>query len=196
MALQVQSLKVLATRVVMMKNIDYSTYLTGVTKEELDRLDKLEGKYRIQSSKVTIEAHYNGKRLPSDDWEYFMECLGKYMPDDLIKMIESEPEFSIIQESRNGLRNWVVLDGLYWRKEFLAKRNAFSQNQWGQWSHSDDFIEDGRLVSVAKLYQMNNGKMENVVIRRFSTIIDKEGNVIYFITIINLQNTEERSFVF
>ena len=59
MNLQVQSLKVLATRVVMMKNIDYSTYLTGITKEELDRLDKLEGKYRIQSSKVTIEERYN-----------------------------------------------------------------------------------------------------------------------------------------
>ena len=180
MNIQVQSLKVLATRVVMMKNIDYSTYLTGVTKEELDRLDKLEGKYRIQSSKVTIEAHYNGKRLPSDDWEYFMECLGKYMPDDLIKMIESEPEFSIIQESRNGLRTWVVLDGLYWRKEFLGKRNDLRQNQWGQWRYTDDFIEDGRLVSVAKLYQVTtNGKMENVVIRRFSTTIHKEGNVMW-----------------
>ena len=87
MVLQVQTLKVLATREVMMKKIDYSTYLTGVTKEELDRLDKLEGKYRIQSSKVTIEAHYNGKRLPSDDWEYFRECWGKHMPDDLIKFI-------------------------------------------------------------------------------------------------------------
>ena len=61
----------------------------------------------------------------------------------------------------------------------MAKRNAFSQNQWGQWSHSDDFIEDGRLVSVAKLYQTNNGKMENVVIRRFSTTIRKEGNVMW-----------------
>ena len=164
----------------MMKNIDYSTYLTGVTKEELDRLDKLEGKYRIQSSKGTIEAQYNGKRLPSDDWEYFMECLGKYMPDDLIKMIESEPEFSIIQESRNGLRNWVVLDGLYWRKEFLGKRNDLRQNQWGQWRYTDDFIEDGRLVSVAKLYQVTtNGKMEDLVIRRFSTTIGKEGNVMW-----------------
>ena len=88
---------------------------------------KLEGKYRIQSSKMTIEARYNGKRLPSDDWEYFMECLGKRIPDDLIKFIESEPEFSIIQESRNGLRTWVVCDDLHWRKEFLAKRNDLSQ---------------------------------------------------------------------
>ena len=178
MNLQVQSLKVLATREVMMKRIDYSTYLTGITKEELDRLDKLEGKYRIKSTKVTIEAGYNGKRLSSDNWEYFKECLGKRMPTDLIKFIERKPEFSI-HESKNGLRTWVVFDGLYWKKEFLAKRNDFSKNQWGQWSHSDDFIEGGRLVSVAKLYQMNNGKMENVVIRRFSTIIDKEGNVIW-----------------
>ena len=161
-----------------MKRIDYSTYLTGITKEELDRLDKLEGKYRIQSTKVTIEAGYNGKRLSSDNWEYFKECFGKRMPSDLIKFIESKPELSI-QESRNGLRTWVVFDGLYWKKEFLAKRNDFNRNPWGQWSHSDDFIEDGRLVSVAKLYQTNNGKMENVVIRRFSTIIDKEGNVIW-----------------
>ena len=169
MNLQVQSLKVLATREVIMKRIDYSAYLTSITKEELDRHDKLEGKYRIKSTKVTIEAGYNGKRL-SSDWEYFKECL--------IKFIERKPEFSI-HESKNGLRTWVVFDGLYWKKEFLAKRNDFSQNQWGQWSHSDDLIEDGRLVSVAKLYQMNNGKMENVVIRRFSTIIDKEGNVIW-----------------
>ena len=82
---------------------------------------KLEGKYRIQSSKVTIEAHYNGKRLPLDDWEYFMECFGKRIPDDLIKFIESEPE------SRNGLRTWVVCDDPHWRKEFLAKRNDLSQ---------------------------------------------------------------------
>ena len=180
MDLQVQPLKVLATREVMMKNIDYSTYLTGVTKEELDRLDKLEGKYRIQTSKVTIEACYNGKRLPSDDWEYFTECLGKRMPDDLIKFIESEPELSIVQESRNGLRTWVVLDGLYWRKEFLAKRNDLNQNQLGHWRYNDDFIENGRLVSVAKLYQVTtNGKMEDLVIRRFSTTIGKEGFVMW-----------------
>ena len=179
MNLQVQSLKVLATREVMMKRIDYSTYLTGITKEELDRLDKLEGKYRIQSTKVTIEAGYNGKRLSSDNWEYFKECFGKRMPSDLIKFIESKPELSI-QESRNGLRNWVVLDGLYWRKEFLGKRNDLSQNQWGQWRYTDDFIEDGRLVSVAKLYQVTtNGKMEDLVIRRFSTTIGKEGNVMW-----------------
>ena len=36
------------------------------------------------------------------------------------------------------------------------------------------------MVSVAKLYQVTtNGKMENVVNRRFSTTIEKERNVIW-----------------
>ena len=119
MNLQVHSLKVLATREVIMKRMDYSTYLTSITKTELHRLYKLEGKYRIKSSKVTIEERYNGKRLPSDDWEYFKERLGKRMPEELIKFKESEPEFRI-QESSNGLRTWVLSPSLftrlYWRK--------------------------------------------------------------------------------
>ena len=41
--------------------MDYSTYLTGNTKDELDRLENLAGKYRIQSSKLTIEAANKGR---------------------------------------------------------------------------------------------------------------------------------------
>ena len=59
MSLQVHPLQVLAKREVIMKRMDYSTYLTSITKEELHRLDELEGKYRIKSSKVTIEERYN-----------------------------------------------------------------------------------------------------------------------------------------
>ena len=61
MNLQVLPLKVLATRVVVMQRMDYSTYLTGNTKDELDRLEHLAGKYRIQSSKLTIEAAKKGR---------------------------------------------------------------------------------------------------------------------------------------
>ena len=61
MNLQVQPLKVLATRQVVSNRMDYSTYLTGATKDELDRVENLAGKYRIQSSKLTIEAANNGR---------------------------------------------------------------------------------------------------------------------------------------
>ena len=38
MNLQVQPLKVLATREVVMNKMDYSTFLGGTTKDELDKL--------------------------------------------------------------------------------------------------------------------------------------------------------------
>ena len=63
---------------------------------------------------------------------------------------------------------------------FAASRDLSYNPQSGKWSRCDDFIEDGRLVSVAKLYQATtNGKMEDLVIRRFSTTIGKEGNVMW-----------------
>ena len=74
MNLQVLPLKILATRQVVMDRMDYSTYVTGMTKLELDRLDTLVGDFRLQDSKLTIEALYKGQRLPSDDWQYLKSC--------------------------------------------------------------------------------------------------------------------------
>ena len=54
MNLQVESLKVLVTRQVVMNRMDYSNYLNGTVKEELDGLDRLAGKFRVQASKLTI----------------------------------------------------------------------------------------------------------------------------------------------
>ena len=62
MNLQVLPLKVLATREVVMNRLDYSTYLTGTTKEELDRLKMLVGDFKVQASKLTIEAVCDGKK--------------------------------------------------------------------------------------------------------------------------------------
>ena len=99
MNLQVQPLKVLATREVVMNRLDYSTYLNGTTKVELDRLDKLEGNFRIHSSKLTIEtlSVNTGKRLPSDDWEYFKAYTGIYgipIPRCVVRLIEELTELT------------------------------------------------------------------------------------------------------
>ena len=172
MNLQVLPLKVLATREVVMKRLDYSTYLTGITKEELDRLDKLEGRYRIQSSKLTIEA-FDGKSMPSDDWEYFKECRGH---NRVTEFIEDASEFTI-QETRGELRTWVVLDNLYLSREFLAGRGNVS-SEMGRCSYWDEFIEDGKLVGVLKGFVMNNGKMELAFDCRDSITTDKEGIIV------------------
>ena len=59
MVIQVQPLKVLVTRQVVKNRMDYFTYLNGTAKDELDDLDWIIGKFRIMTSKVTIEAHHN-----------------------------------------------------------------------------------------------------------------------------------------
>ena len=75
MNLQVLPLKILATRQVVMDRMDYSTYVTGMTKLELDRLDMLVGDFKLQYSKLTIDGLCNGQRLPSDDWQYLKSFL-------------------------------------------------------------------------------------------------------------------------
>ena len=95
--------------------MDYSTYLTGITKEELDRLDMLAGDFRVQASKLTIDASYNGQRLPSDDWRYFKSCFK--LPTLLIKIIEGIEDFSIV-ESKSGQRNWAMRD-IWWKSKLL-----------------------------------------------------------------------------
>ena len=69
MNLQVPPLKLLATREVVTKRLDYSTYLNGIIKDEVDGLGRLAGNYKIHASKTTIDGLNHGKRtvlvLPS-----------------------------------------------------------------------------------------------------------------------------------
>ena len=60
----------------------------------------------------------------------------------------------------------------------VKESGALKQSpQTGYWNYFDDFIEDGKLVSVIKRYEMKDGKMENVVDYRHSLTPDKQGNV-------------------
>ena len=168
-----------------MKRMDYSTYLTGTTKDELDRLNKLEGRYRIHSSKLTIEAIYNGKRLPSDDWEYFKECFEAKLPINVVEFIEDLEGFRIF-ESKNGPRTWIVSEESenLWR-ELLTQKGDLTEVSVTNFSncrclrHDDHFIEDGRLVSLTNWYLIYNGKIRPVINIRDSITTDKLGNVVW-----------------
>ena len=61
-------LKVLVSREVVGNKMDYSTYLNGTTKEELDQLKKMTGHFKIESCKLSIV----GNEQP-DDWEHVEE---------------------------------------------------------------------------------------------------------------------------
>ena len=177
MNLQVQPLKILATREVIMNRMDYSTFLTGGTKKELDRLDMLAGDFKVQASKLTIEAVCDGKKLPSEDWEYLKTCIK--LPKLIRTIMEHTQEFTIV-ELKSGQRNWTMLN-VWWKKGMLENRGKLNFYHTGgeRWGHSEDFIEDGMLVNVVRNYKMDNGKMILSLDIRNSITTDKEGNIIW-----------------
>ena len=184
MNLQVQPLKVLATREVVINRLDYSTYLNSTTKVELDRLDKLEGNFRIHSSKLTIEtvSVNSGKRLPSDDWLYFKiytSISGIPIPRSVVRLIENTEEFSIT-ESKNGPRTWILSVGNLVARHLLSEKGHLKETMKGsRWTYEDDFIEDGRLVGVSQSHELNNGKYGLVSNIRDSITTDEQGNVVW-----------------
>ena len=192
MNLQVQPLKVLATREVVMNKMDYSTFLGGTTKDELDKLDKLAGRYRIKSSKLAIEAIDNEKLwkvstsaavVPLDDWEYLKDVLLGKLPIGLINFIEGTEEFIIADtnalwsESTDKLRNWVMLNKHQTGKELLTtKGKLVKSSRAGGRIHCEGFIEDGKLMTNKKFF---NSKMEMDLCITDSINTDREGNIIW-----------------
>ena len=166
--------------------MDYSSFLTGTTKEELDRLDMLAGDFKVQASKLTIEAVCDGKKLPSDDWEYLKSALSFKLPTLLISFIEHTKGFRIV-ESKNLQRDWAMYGiGLWWKQRMLgfpmgngSKLNFSSHTGRDRWGLSEGFIEDGKIVNTSKKYKMDNCKMILTLNMRDSITTDKEGNVIW-----------------
>ena len=178
MNLQVESLKVMVTRQVVMNRMDYSTFINGTVKDELDGLERLEGKYRIQASRFSIEGLHGGKMLPQDDWKYFKECFGNRLPTALVNIIEGKEEFTIVK-SKNGPKTWIMCDVNGWKnKALLTKRGSSKQQRSGNWGHFDNFIEDGWLVNTIKAWAIHNGKPRLGLDIRDSITVNKNGNVL------------------
>ena len=177
--LQVQPLKVLATHEVVTKRLDYSTYLNGATKDELDGLGRLAGNYKIHASKTTFDAFHEGKRVvfvsprgPVSDWEHFKGIFESIYRATLTKFIEGKEEFSIV-ESKTGPREWVISDVDGVDNVWLTGKGDLKQQPYF-WDRHDHFIEDGAIVI---LYERYNEKMEKIFILRDSITTDKQGNV-------------------
>ena len=178
MNLQVESLKVLVTRQVVLNRMDYSTFLNGTVKDELDGLERLEGKYRIQASRLCIEGLHGGKVLPQDDWKYFKECFGNRVPTGLVNIIEGKKGFTIAN-SKNGPRTWIIADVNGWKtRVLLTVRGCSRLQESGKWGHFDNFIEDGWLVNTIKMWDIDNGKPILDVDLRDSITVNRQGNVL------------------
>ena len=187
MNVQVLPLKVLVSRQVVRNRVDYSTFLNGTLKEELDRLDKLAGDFRIEDSRVVIDG-VNG--LSSDNWQ---EKKTK-MPQRVIKLVESNEDFSIVEKINNGMRSWTITDLSDTEIDLLSNRGSWEEID-GVWVYHEDFIEDGRLVGFAKVSEVYNGKRSLSLDFYHSVTADKQGNLtrrlIFDVPILGIKVTKD-----
>ena len=187
MNVEVLPLKVLVTRQVVRNRVDYSTFLNGTLKEELDRLDMLAGDFRIEDSRVIIDGV---KGLSSEDWQERK----KYLPRSVVNPVESNEDFSIVEKTINGKRTWTIND-LSDRETDLMSNMSSCEERSGFWIYSEDFIEDGRLVSFAKVSEVYNSKMRLSLHYYQSLVADKQGNLtrrlIFDVPILGIKITKD-----
>ena len=180
---QVLPLKVLVSRVVVRNKMDYSTVLNGTLKEELDRLDCLEGSFRIEASKLVIEGGkflytYRGKIVPSDDVQKLKTELK--LPETetvtLINFIDGMAKFRIAEKVKGGRRTWTYCDVNGKRLDLMSNVDYWEETSM-KLVHRSDFIEDGWVVNVTKASAMLKGKMTLWLDIYDAFTIDKEGNL-------------------
>ena len=69
MNLQVLPLRVLVSRQVIRDRMDYTGYLSGKTKSEIDILDRLAGRFEeVRPFELTVERYLGGEEVPKDEW--------------------------------------------------------------------------------------------------------------------------------
>ena len=172
MNLQVLPLRVLVSRQVIKDRMDYTGYLAGKTKSDMDVLDRLAGRFVVQASELIVERFWGGDKLATDEWE----TRRREMPRALINFLDGKEEFSISETFKSSPRMWIIsdVDGL--RKSFqLTSRGGLQRA--GHWTHSDDFVEDGKLVTSRKAFGMAAGKVALIVELVDVFTIDERGNV-------------------
>ena len=49
--------------------MDYTDYLAGKTKSEMDVLDRLAGRFVVEVSELTVQRFWGGDKLSADEWE-------------------------------------------------------------------------------------------------------------------------------
>ena len=157
MNLQVLPLRVLVSRQVIRDRMDYTDYLAGKTKSEMDMLDRLDGRFQVQASHLIVERYSGGDEMPLDELDEWQ------IPSSLMKFFRwnGGAEISIVETSSSEARTWVISDVDGSIKRFhLRSRGWMPQTPSNYWIHVDDFIEDGKLISARKVFVMADGQVD------------------------------------
>ena len=101
MNLQVLPLRVLVSRQVIRDRMDYTDYLAGKTKSEMDILDRLAGRFVVEDSELTVQRFRGGNKLPADEWETMRS---RQMTRAIINFLDGTAEITITETSSSGAR--------------------------------------------------------------------------------------------
>ena len=175
---QVLKLKVLVTRQVIRDRMEYKDHLGGIAKDELDQLDRLEGKFFVHAA--VMEVRRRGKILSNDEWKS-LKTSG--LPKVIIRFLDSKKkEFSILERSNHGKREWELqdVDGSSKKLDLSSTvKNDPMGPVYGGWSYTEKYIDDGKLTRWFSLIHPE-GKVMMGALDSFG--IDRKGNVFRFMT--------------
>ena len=150
MRFQVLPLRVLATRKVMAERLDYKEHLAGFTRQELDDLDKLCGRFqRIGSEMVVERLDEEGEVLEEvarDKWE---EVLWKSDKSSMLTVLEKQSKDVIIEEKKEEKRGWQLRN---FNGDALHDTSNDREKTGCLYFHYDSYIEDGNLVWTVKIF--------------------------------------------
>ena len=144
MKFQVLPLRVLASREVVRERLDYKEHLVGATRDELDNLEKLSGRFKeIGAETVVKTLDEEGEELQ----EVGKEVLVLWQP---LTELKAENEI-IIEEMDEEKRGWSFkgsVDGL------SMDTHSWMGTHWVEpfWANFDNYIEDGELVLPVKIF--------------------------------------------
>ena len=113
----------------------------SIAKDELDQLDRLEGKFFVHAA--VMEVRRRGKILSNDEWKS-LKTSG--LPKVIIRFLDSKKkEFSILERSNHGKREWELQDVDGSSKKFNFSSTVTDDH--GGWRHKEQFIIDGQLTT-------------------------------------------------
>ena len=142
MKFQVLPLRVLASREVVRERLDYKEHLGGATRDELDNLEKLSGRFKEIGSETVV------KTLDEEGEE--LEEVGKEEVSWMLRELKAENEI-IIEENNEEKRGWRCkdTDGVVWMDTQLWMDTHMLQPFCANF---DNYIEDGELVLPVKIF--------------------------------------------
>ena len=195
MKFQVLPLKVLASREVVRERLDYKEHLVGATRDELDNLEKLSGRFKeIGAETVVKTLDEEGEELEEvgkERWEEVLwqpGCPGCPLcppnpPGSMLTEFKTESEI-IIEENNEEKRGWRCkdTDGVVWMDTQLWMDTHMLQPFCANF---DNYIEDGELVLPVKIfgwegnYELRTKKYFVRIERTDSFSLDSKQNLVW-----------------